>query len=144
MNGSSRFVPYQYLVAVRLDITNLIEQRQALEAAQQAAQQARQPLQDAVESLSEGFGPVRCGRQARLIRYVSQTYLPQPFGLSLSKPGRSLRAALRQAQGERACLRYVANQTEMAGSACLICASSYQKQSIYTATVRLRPSRLAV
>ncbi len=55
MNGSSRFVPDQYLVAVRLDITNLIEQRQALEAAQQAAQQARQPLQDAVESLSEGF-----------------------------------------------------------------------------------------
>ena len=51
MNGSSRFVPYQYLVAVRLDITNLIEQRQALEA----SQQARQPLQDAVESLSEGF-----------------------------------------------------------------------------------------
>ena len=55
MNGSSRFVPYQYLVAVRLDITNLIEQRQALEAAQQAAQQARQLLQDAVESLPEGF-----------------------------------------------------------------------------------------
>ena len=36
-----------------------------------------------------------------LIRYMSQTHLPQPFGLSLSKPGRSLRATLRQAQGER-------------------------------------------
>ena len=44
---------------------------------------------------------------------MSQTYLPQPFGLSLSKPGRSLRAALRQAQGERACLRYVANQDKV-------------------------------
>jgi len=47
--------PENYVVAVRLDITNLIEQRQALEAAQQAAQQARQLLQDAVESLPEGF-----------------------------------------------------------------------------------------
>ena len=48
--------------------------------------------------------------QTHLIRYMSQTHLPQPFGLSLSKPGRSLQAALGQAQGERACLRYVANQ----------------------------------
>ena len=48
--------------------------------------------------------------QTHLIRYMSQTHLPQPFGLSLSKPGRSLQAALRQAQGERVYLRYVANQ----------------------------------
>ena len=41
---------------------------------------------------------------------MSQTHLPQPFGLSLSKPGRSLRAALRQAQGERVSLRYRASQ----------------------------------
>ena len=41
---------------------------------------------------------------------MSHTHLPQPFGLSLSKPGRALRAALGQAQGERACLRYVASQ----------------------------------
>ncbi len=47
--------PENYVVAVRLDITDLIEQRQALEAAQAAAQQAQQLLQDAVESLSEGF-----------------------------------------------------------------------------------------
>ena len=47
-----------------------------------------------------------------VIRYVSQTYLPQPFGLSFSKPGHSLRAALRQAQGERVSLRYVANQAD--------------------------------
>lgn len=47
--------PENYVVAVRLDITDLIEQRQALEAAQDAAQQARQLLQDAVESLPEGF-----------------------------------------------------------------------------------------
>lgn len=47
--------PENYVVAVRLDITNLIEQRQALEVAQDAAQQARQLLQDAVESLPEGF-----------------------------------------------------------------------------------------
>lgn len=47
--------PENYVVAVRLDITDLIEQRQALEAAQQAAQQAQQLLHDAVESLSEGF-----------------------------------------------------------------------------------------
>ena len=47
--------PENYVVAVRLDITDLIEQRQALESAQEAAQQARQLLQDAVESLPEGF-----------------------------------------------------------------------------------------
>lgn len=47
--------PENYVVAVRLDITNLIEQRQALENAQEAALQARQLLQDAVESLPEGF-----------------------------------------------------------------------------------------
>ncbi|MFN4121101.1 PAS-domain containing protein [Acidovorax sp.] len=47
--------PENYVVAVRLDITDLIEQRQALEAAQTAAQQAQQLLQDAVESLPEGF-----------------------------------------------------------------------------------------
>ena len=47
-----------------------------------------------------------------VIRYMSQTYLPQPFGLSLSKPGHSLPAALRQAQGERVSLRYVANQAD--------------------------------
>ncbi len=47
--------PENYVVAVRLDITDLIEQRQALEAAQAAAQQARELLQDAVESLPEGF-----------------------------------------------------------------------------------------
>ena len=41
---------------------------------------------------------------------MSQTHLPQPFGLSLSKPGCSLRAALRQAQGERVSLRYRASQ----------------------------------
>ena len=44
---------------------------------------------------------------------MSQTHLPQPFGLSLSKPGRSLRAALRQAQGERVYLGYVANQANL-------------------------------
>lgn len=47
--------PENYVVAVRLDITDLIEQRQALEAAQDEAQQARQLLQDAIESLPEGF-----------------------------------------------------------------------------------------
>ncbi|MBT9511705.1 MAG: PAS-domain containing protein [Acidovorax sp.] len=47
--------PENYVVAVRLDITDLIEQRQALESAQDAALQARELLQDAVESLPEGF-----------------------------------------------------------------------------------------
>ncbi|MFY3385601.1 PAS-domain containing protein [Paracidovorax sp. MALMAid1276] len=47
--------PENYVVAVRLDVTDLIEQRQALEAAQTAALQAQQTLQDAVESLPEGF-----------------------------------------------------------------------------------------
>ena len=48
-----------------------------------------------------------------LIRCMSQKHLPQPFWLSLSKPGCSLLAALRQAQGERGCLRYVANQEKL-------------------------------
>ena len=47
--------PENFVVAVRLDITDLIEQRQELEAAQEATQQARQLLQDAVDSLPEGF-----------------------------------------------------------------------------------------
>ena len=47
--------PENYVMAVRLDITDLIEQRQALETAQDTAQQARQLLQDAIESLPEGF-----------------------------------------------------------------------------------------
>ena len=47
--------PENYVMAVRLDITDLIEQRQALETAQDTAQQARQLLHDAVESLPEGF-----------------------------------------------------------------------------------------
>jgi diguanylate cyclase (GGDEF)-like protein len=47
--------PENYVMAVRLDITDLIEQRHALESAQATAQQARQLLQDAVESLPEGF-----------------------------------------------------------------------------------------
>ena len=47
--------PENYVVSVRLDVTDLIEQRQALEAAQDQANQARRLLQDAVESLTEGF-----------------------------------------------------------------------------------------
>lgn len=47
--------PENYVVAVRLDITDLIGQRQALEAAQEEAHAARELLQDAVESLPEGF-----------------------------------------------------------------------------------------
>ena len=61
--------------------------------------------------------PVPKYQPNRLIRCLSQTHLPQPFGLSLSKPGRSLRAALRQAQGERVYRRYVANQAKSASSA---------------------------
>ena len=68
-----------------------------------------------------------------LIRYMSQTYLPQPFGLSLSKPGRSLRAALGQAQGERACLRYVANQAFLGSGAGTISAGSYGFNSVQLA-----------
>lgn len=41
--------------------------------------------------------------------HVSEIF-PNRSGRSSSKPGRSLRAALRQAQGERVCRRYVANQ----------------------------------
>ena len=68
-----------------------------------------------------------------VIRYVSQTYLPQPFGLSFSKPGHSLRAALRQAQGERVYLRYVANQAILAASASESCLDSYMFNSTSSA-----------
>ena len=70
--------PENYVVAVRLDITNLIEQRQALEAAQEAAQAAQQLLRDAVESLPEGFALfdaedrlVVCNAQYRRIYPIS-------------------------------------------------------------------------
>ena len=45
--------------------------------------------------------------------YIPQTSLPNPFGLSLSKPGRPLPTALRQAQGERVYLRLVPNQATL-------------------------------
>ncbi len=71
----------------------------------------------AIKNIAVGAFWVSARAQKHLIRYMSQTYLPQPCGLSLSKPGRSLRAALRQAQGERACLRYVANQAKTPANA---------------------------
>ena len=43
------------VVAVRLDVTDLIGQQQALVAAQQQAEQARLLLEDAIEGLADGF-----------------------------------------------------------------------------------------
>ena len=65
-----------------------------------------------------------------LNRYMSQKHLPQPFGLSLSKAGRSLRAALGQAQGAQVYLRYVANQVVLAASTSDSCLGSYVFNSI--------------
>ncbi|WP_342721573.1 PAS-domain containing protein [Acidovorax sp. FHTAMBA] len=77
--------PENYVVAVRLDITDLIEQREALEAAQLAAQQARQLLQDAVEALPEGFALFDA--DDRLVICNAQYKLLYPISAPMMVPG---------------------------------------------------------
>ncbi|HPU20366.1 MAG TPA: hypothetical protein PLC50_09105, partial [Alicycliphilus sp.] len=61
--------------------------------------------------------------------YIPQASVPNPFGLSLSKPGRPWPTALRQAQGERVYLRKISNQAKQASSAHIASADSYQNKS---------------
>lgn len=77
--------PENYVVAVRLDITDLIEQREALEAAQQAAQQASVLLRDAIESLPEGFALFDA--EDRLVICNSQYQRMYPLSASAMVPG---------------------------------------------------------
>ena len=70
--------PENYVLSVRLDITDLIEQRKALESARQEAQSAHQRMQDAVEALPEGFALfdaddrlVLCNTQYRRVYSIS-------------------------------------------------------------------------
>jgi diguanylate cyclase (GGDEF)-like protein len=77
--------PENYVVAVRLDITDLIGQRQALEAAQHAAQQASELLRDAVESLPEGFALFDA--EDRLVLCNSQYLRLYPISAPMMVPG---------------------------------------------------------
>src|SRR5690606_2966123 len=77
--------PENYVVAVRLDITDLIEQRQALEAAQEAAQQASVLLRDAIESLPEGF--VLFDADDKLVICNSQYLHIYPISAPVMVPG---------------------------------------------------------
>ncbi|WP_298209772.1 GGDEF domain-containing protein [Acidovorax sp.] len=79
--------PENYVVAVRLDITDLIEQRQALETAQEAALQARELLQDAIESLPEGFALFDA--EDRLVVCNAQYPRLYPISAPLIAPGQT-------------------------------------------------------
>ena len=85
--------PENFVVAVRLDITDLIEQRQALEAAQAAAQEARQLLQDAVESLPEGFALFDA--EDKLVVCNAQYRKLYPISAPMIVPGSSFEAITR-------------------------------------------------
>lgn len=85
--------PENFVVAVRLDITDLIEQRQALEAAQTAAQQARELLQDAVESLPEGFALFDA--DDRLVVCNTQYRRLYPISAPMIVPGSTFEAIAR-------------------------------------------------
>lgn len=77
--------PENFVVAVRLDITDLIGQREALEAAEQAAQQASQLLRDAIESLPEGFALFDA--DDRLVVCNSQYQRLYPISAPVMVPG---------------------------------------------------------
>lgn len=76
--------PEGYVVAIRLDMTEQVKQRAALEQAQQEAQRVRQLLMDALEALPEGLAVydtddrlLLCNTQYRVM-YNDLAHLLQP------------------------------------------------------------------
>lgn len=82
-----RRTPENYIVAIRLDVTDMVQQRQALQTAQHEAQQARQLLQDAIEALPEGLAVFDA--DDRLLLCNTQYRVMYPKLASLLQPGRS-------------------------------------------------------
>ena len=85
--------PEGYVVAARLDVTDLVAQQQALTAAQEEAQRARAMLQDAIEALPEGFALFDA--QDRLVVCNTQFRRLYPLVQEVIEPGRSFEEMLR-------------------------------------------------
>lgn len=85
--------PSGMTVCVRVDISDLIAQRQALETAQATAQQARQLLQDAIECLPDGF--VLFDAEDKLLVCNTQYRLMYPISAPMMLPGNFFEDILR-------------------------------------------------
>ena len=85
--------PTGYIVCVRLDVTDLVLQRQALDASRQEAQLARELLEDAIETLPEAFALY--DQDDRLVACNSQFRAVYPLMTPLMRTGQSFEEMLR-------------------------------------------------
>jgi diguanylate cyclase (GGDEF)-like protein len=85
--------PEGYTVDVRVDVTDFIQQQQALTQAQTEAQQARAILDDAIEALPEGFALFDA--QDRLVVCNSQFRALYSRAQAMIQPGRTFEEILR-------------------------------------------------
>ena len=85
--------PTGYIVCVRLDVTDLILQRQALDASRQEAQMARELLEDAIETLPEAFALY--DQDDRLVACNTQFRKVYPLMTPLMRTGQSFEDMLR-------------------------------------------------
>ncbi len=82
-----------YLVCVRLDVTDLVLQRQALDAAREEAQIARELLEDAIETLPEAFALY--DQNDRLVVCNSQFRKAYPLITPIMRSGQTFETMLR-------------------------------------------------
>jgi diguanylate cyclase (GGDEF)-like protein len=85
--------PEGYMVAARMDVTDLIAQQEALTQAQGEAQRARALLDDAIEALPEGFALFDAND--RLVVCNTQFRALYPRAQALIEPGRTFEEILR-------------------------------------------------
>lgn len=85
--------PTGYIVCVRLDVTDHILQKQALDASRQEAQLARELLEDAIETLPEAFALY--DQDDRLVACNSQFRAVYPLMTPLMRTGQSFEEMLR-------------------------------------------------
>ncbi|HSV53768.1 MAG TPA: PAS-domain containing protein [Burkholderiaceae bacterium] len=85
--------PEGYMVAARMDVTDLIAQQQALALAQGEAQQARALLDDAIEALPEGFALFDAND--RMVICNTEFRKLYPLAQAAIQPGRSFEEMLR-------------------------------------------------
>ena len=82
-----------YMIGVRLDITELVQQRQELDASRVEAQMARELLEDAIETLPEAFALY--DKDDRLVACNSQFRKVYPLMTPLMRTGQSFEEMLR-------------------------------------------------
>jgi len=82
-----------YTIGVRLDITELVRQRQELDASRAEAQMARELLEDAIETLPEAFALY--DKDDRLVACNSQFRKVYPLMTPLMRTGQSFEEMLR-------------------------------------------------